>query len=142
MVLSDSQIKERLDSGDLVIDPILDLEEQLQPASFDIRNDNFIFSVVPNRLLLIETFEKVSLPNDLAAQVVGRSSMGRKGVAVHITSGWIDPGYKGKITLQIYNVSDKIVEIKGKERIAQLVFFQTGSAERPYGKERGSQYGE
>jgi dCTP deaminase len=78
----------------------------------------------PGVRYLGETEESVRLPNDVAAQLAGRSSIGRLGVIVHKTAGWVDPGFQGSITLELMNLGDEPVHLEAGERVAQLVFFK------------------
>lgn len=174
MILSDGDIKKRLEDGDLTIEPLDDPELQLQPASVDMRlgreflvyqlphmasidtrepivqseyarevtiEEGDYFTLHPGEFVLGSTAEWVSLPDDLVARVEGRSSIGRLAVVVHATAGFIDPGFEGKITLELSNLGRVAVKLYPGMRISQLVFQQLSSpAERPYGPDRGSKY--
>ena len=99
------------------------------------------FTLHPGDFALGSTVETVSIPNDLVAQVDGRSSVGRLAVVVHATAGLIDPGFQGQITLELSNIGRIPVRLYPGVRIAQIVLHQlTSAAERPYGQERGSGY--
>jgi dCTP deaminase len=88
----------------------------------------------PGDFWLASTVEKVYIPTDLVAQVNGKSSLGRKGLVVHQTAGFIDPGFRGQITLELSNVSQRAIRLTVGMPICQLVFFQmTSPAQRPYG---------
>lgn len=145
-VLSDRDINERLISGNLTIRYVQD--EQVQPASvdltlghslkkldgteFDLRENDY--TLEPNEFILGSTSEKVGIPNDLVAQVDGKSSIARLGVEVHRTAGWIDPGFNGNITLEIHNGGDKPFTLSWEMPICQIIFFTlTSPCERPYG---------
>lgn len=94
----------------------------------------------PNELILATTLESFVLPDDLTAQVLGRSSLGRLGVSVHQTAGWIDPGFTGAITLELSNHGPVAVELVPGLRMCQIVFSELSSpAARPYGHSE-SQY--
>jgi dCTP deaminase len=80
--------------------------------------------LIPGKRYLGHTKETIGLPNDIAAQLAGRSSIGRQGVIVHKTAGWIDPGFEGDITLELMNFGSEPVDLQAGERIAQLVFFK------------------
>lgn len=88
------------------------------------------------------TAERVRLPDDLCASVEGVSSLGRVGLAVHVTAGFIDPGFDGQITLELVNHSGREMRLRPGMRIAQLcVMRMTGPASRPYGhQDLGSKY--
>lgn len=162
MILSDKTILKMLDEGTLKISPIE--EGQVQPASVDIRLGN-TFSIVedspsgiitleneikyktittdtyillPNQFVLATTMEYFDLPNDLTAFVEGRSSLGRMGLFIQ-NAGWVDPGFKGEITLELYNANRCAIELKAGRRVGQLVFAKMdGEALNPYnGKYQG-----
>jgi dCTP deaminase len=174
MILSDADILGRLESGDLVIDPIDDFDLQIQPASVDLRLgreflefqrtnipcihpgsehevDEYVdethveegeeFILHPGDFVLGTTKERVEIPADLIAHVEGRSSLGRLAIVVHSTAGLCDPGFRGRITLELSNLGNAPVALTPEMRISQLTFTElTTPAERPYGSERGSKY--
>jgi dCTP deaminase len=144
MILSDHSIREALDSGKISIDPFPN-GTQIQPASLDVRLGDEIVAVesgrsltshethlAPNRRYLAHTRERIELPNDVAAQLAGRSTVGRKGVIVHKTAGWIDPGFTGTVTLEMMNLGQSPVKLERGERIAQLVFFRLDNPSTGY----------
>lgn len=160
MILSDRDLRARLLDGSIGLAPLLDLEQQLQPASIDLRlGDKFrsiadneseaIVTVPPGEVFVLEpgafalgtTIERVRVPNDLVARVEGRSSVGRIAVIVHATAGFIDPGFEGEITLELANLGPKPARLSPGMRICQVVFHQlTSPVDRPYGTARGSKY--
>jgi dCTP deaminase len=174
MILSDTDILARLREGDLVIDPLDDVDQQVQPASVDLRlGSEFLefqrtniscihptrerevseyiaetvveegeeFILHPGDFVLGTTKERVEMPADLVANVEGRSSLGRLAVVVHATAGFVDPGYRGQVTLELSNLGIAPVALTPGMRVSQLVFTELSSpAERPYGGERGSKY--
>ncbi len=88
----------------------------------------------PGELLLATTRERVELPEDLSAQVLGRSTLGRLGVSVHQTAGFIDPGFKGQITLELSNNGPLGVTLEPGLRVCQIVFNELSSpAQDGYG---------
>ena len=162
MILSDKTISKMIEEKTLVIEPIT--KEQIQPASVDIRLGN-TFSVVddtpsgiitlgnkieyktivtdtylilPGQFVLATTMEYFELPDDLTAFVEGRSSLGRMGLFIQ-NAGWVDPGFKGEITLELYNANKCAIELKAGRRVGQLVFAKMDdSALNPYnGKYQG-----
>lgn len=162
MVLSDKTIKEMLKEGTLTIEPLM--EGQIQPASVDVRLGN-TFSVVedscsgiislekeikyktietdtylllPGQFVLATTMEYFELPDDLTAFVEGRSSLGRMGLFIQ-NAGWVDPGFQGEITLELFNANRCAIELKAGRRVGQLVFAKMdAAAENPYrGKYQG-----
>lgn len=90
----------------------------------------------PGEFVLASTYETVSLPNDIAARLEGKSSLGRLGLLTHSTAGFIDPGFEGHITLELSNMATLPVALWPGMKIGQLCFFRLGSeAESPYGSE-------
>ena len=99
------------------------------------------FILHPGEFALGTTIEEVAIPADLVAVVDGRSSIGRLGVVVHATAGFIDPGFRGQVTLELSNIGPVPVRLYPGLRVAQIVLHQLSSAaDRPYGSERGSAY--
>lgn len=100
------------------------------------------FIIHPNEFALATTQEYVKVPDDLVARVEGRSSMGRLGVTMHVTAGYVDPGFEGRITLEISNIGAIPVALYPGQRVCQLVFeTMTTPAELPYGHpKRNSKY--
>lgn len=156
-MLSDKDIK-KLAKRTGLVDPLRD--DCLQPASYDVHLGPYFlntktgerhvawgargeFVLPPGELWLGATLEKFSLPSDIAAQIEGRSSWGRLGLMTHITAGFIDPGFVGMITLELYNVNsyplvlptvfDLLLDSTGVEPIAQVSFMKLSSkAREPY----------
>lgn len=147
MILSDKAIMSLLQKGTLSITPLQD--NQIQPASVDIRLGN-TFSIVedsctailtlseeilykkiraekyllmPGQFVLATTMEYIKLPNNLTAFVEGRSSLGRMGLFIQ-NAGWVDPGFSGEITLELFNANRCAIELQTGRRIGQLVFAQ------------------
>lgn len=162
MILSDKTIIKMLKEGVLSIEPLSD--GQIQPASVDIRLGNS-FSIVedsaggiitmderisyktikadrylllPGQFVLATTMEFISLPDNLTAFVEGRSSLGRMGLFIQ-NAGWVDPGFKGEITLELFNANRCAIELQAGRRVGQLVFAEMDeSALNPYnGKYQG-----
>lgn len=99
------------------------------------------FLLHPGEFVLSSTMEWVKLPNNLVARVDGRSSLGRLGVLMHATAGFIDPGFEGNITLELSNVNRMPVALWPGSRVCQISFeTMTSPAARPYGNKRGSKY--
>jgi len=95
----------------------------------------------PGQFILGATNEEVELPNDIAARIDGRSSLGRLGLAIHSTAGHIDPGFKGKIVLEMSNVGIKPIALYPKMKICQLVFEKLDiPTTNPYNKKKGAKY--
>ena len=100
------------------------------------------FVLHPGEFVLGSTLEVVTLPDDLAARLEGKSSLGRLGLLTHSTAGFIDPGFSGHITLELANVANLPITLWPGMKIGQLCFFRLSSAaEFPYGSEKyGSRY--
>jgi dCTP deaminase len=100
------------------------------------------FVLHPGEFVLGSTFELVTLPDDLAGRLEGKSSLGRLGLLTHSTAGFIDPGFSGHITLELSNVANLPITLWPGMKIGQLCLFQLSSAaEFPYGsKQAGSRY--
>lgn len=103
--------------------------------------DGESFIVQPGEFVLGVTMEKVTVPDDLVVRVEGRSSLGRLGIIVHSTAGFVDPGFSGTITLEISNLNRMPVALYPGMRICQLAFEQMSSpADMPYNMKPGSKY--
>ena len=100
------------------------------------------FVLHPGEFVLGSTFESVSLPDDIAARLEGKSSLGRLGLLTHSTAGFIDPGFEGNVTLELSNTATLPINLWPGMKIGQLCFFQLSSpAEHPYGSAKyGSRY--
>ena len=162
MVLSDKTIMRMLREGTLSMSPLE--EGQIQPASVDIRLGN-MFSIIedlprgvidleneiqyrtmetdtyvllPGQFVLATTMEYIELPDNLTAFVEGRSSLGRMGLFIQ-NAGWVDPGFRGEITLELFNANRCAIELKAGRRVGQLVFAEMDDAAlHPYrGKYQG-----
>ncbi|WNM24218.1 dCTP deaminase [Demequina capsici] len=100
------------------------------------------FVLHPGEFVLGSTFESVTLPDDVAARLEGKSSLGRLGLLTHSTAGFIDPGFEGNVTLELSNTATLPIKLWPGMKIGQLCFFRlTSPAEHPYGSDRyGSRY--
>ena len=100
------------------------------------------FILHPGEFVLGSTYEVVSLPDDVAARVEGKSSLGRLGLLTHATAGFVDPGFSGHVTLELANVATLPIKLYPGMKIGQFCFFRLSSpSEHPYGSERyGSRY--
>ncbi|WP_019144271.1 dCTP deaminase [Aeromicrobium massiliense] len=121
------------------IDPAVDqsdLTREVEVAS----GDEFILH--PGEFVLGSTYELVTLPDDVAARLEGKSSLGRLGLLTHSTAGFIDPGFSGHVTLELANVATLPIKLYPGMKIGQLCFFRlTSPAENPYGSAvYGSRY--
>ena len=121
------------------IDPREDQQDMTRLVEVDASEP---FVLHPGEFVLGSTFEVVTLPDDIAARVEGKSSLGRLGLLTHATAGFIDPGFSGHVTLELSNVSNLPVTLWPGMKIGQLCFIKMSSAsEHPYGSNvYGSRY--
>ncbi len=97
------------------------------------------FILHPGEFVLGSTFEFVTLPNNIAARLEGKSSLGRLGLLTHSTAGFVDPGFKGHVTLELSNTATLPIKLWPGMKIGQLCFFQlTSASEFPYGSDKYS----
>src|SRR5699024_3220002 len=122
-----------------VIDPAQDQPELTRLIEVDPAEG---FVLHPGEFVLGSTLETITLPDDLAARVEGKSSLGRLGLLTHATAGFVDPGFSGHVTLELSNVATLPIRLWPGRKVGQLCFFRLSSAaEHPYGsKEYGSHY--
>ena len=121
------------------IDPSLDQPDLTRLVEVDA-SESFVLH--PGEFVLGATFEVVTLPDDIAARLEGKSSLGRLGLLTHSTAVFIDPGFSGHVTLELSNVATLPITLWPGMKIGQLCFFRLSSpAEHPYGSEKyGSRY--
>jgi dCTP deaminase len=114
--------------------PVMTLNEEVSYEEF--KGSEII--IPPHSFLLATTKEYINLPDNLTAFVEGRSSIGRMGLFIQ-NAGWVDPGFKGQITLELYNANRLPIKLEAGRRICQLVFaLMDAAAEYPYqGKYQG-----
>jgi dCTP deaminase len=162
-VLSDRDIRAALEAGTVRIDPYdpEDLQPSSVDLHLDRRfrvfrnnrypyidprtqqpdltemvsvEDDEPFILHPGEFVLGQTHEWVELPDDLVARLEGKSSLGRLGLLIHSTAGYVDPGWKGNLTLELSNVANLPIALYHAMRIGQISFFKMSSpVERPYG---------
>ena len=173
MILSDTEIRKRLESWDILMESSHDVMQQIGPASLDFRLGNAFkmykrghftsidsknptqwvevetitipdgesFVIHPGQFVLGVTLEKIKVPHDLVARCEWRSSLGRLGIILHSTAGYIDPGFAGTITLEMTNINEVPVILYPGMRIGQYVFETIhGTVEVPYDQRKGSKY--
>src|SRR3989337_767820 len=115
--------------------PFIDVKAQQEelPELVEVTGDE-AFILHPGEFVLGSTLERVTLPDDLVARLEGKSSLGRLGLLIHSTAGFIDPGWNGHVTLELSNVANLPITIYYAMKIGQLSFVQmTEPAEAPYG---------
>jgi dCTP deaminase len=170
-VLSDGTIRRLVDEGRIVIDPwdaslvqpasvdlrlgdsfrvfhnhrvtAIDLREPPRNLTEEVVVPEGVpFAIHPGEFVLGRTLEHVELPDDIVARIEGKSSLGRLGLIVHATAGFVDPGFRGSLTLEITNLTRVPIKLYAGLLIAQLSFMALDRpAERPYGSEElGSHY--
>ena len=171
VILSDQSIRAALESGRILIEPLDDSAVQPSSVDLHVdclfrvfRNDTtpFIdpkeaqedltelvevandraFILHPGEFVLGSTLERVALPDDLVARLEGKSSLGRLGLLIHSTAGFVDAGWDGHLTLELSNVANLPIAIYPRMKIGQISFLQmTTPAEHPYGSATaGSKY--
>ncbi|SNS96077.1 dCTP deaminase [Micrococcales bacterium KH10] len=171
MLLSDRDIRAEFDAGRIQLDPYdpamiqpssIDVRLDKFFRLFDNHKYPFIdpaaeqpeltrlvevtedesFILHPGEFVLASTYEAVTLPDDVAARLEGKSSLGRLGLLTHSTAGFIDPGFSGHVTLELSNVATLPITLWPGMKIGQLCFFRLSSpAEHPYGSAQyGSRY--
>ena len=171
VLLSDRDIRAQVDDGRVVLDPYdaamiqpssIDVRLDKFFRLFDNHKYPFIdpatdqpdltrlveveddepFILHPGEFVLGSTYEQVTLPDDIAARLEGKSSLGRLGLLTHSTAGFIDPGFTGHVTLELSNVATLPIKLWPGMKIGQMCFFRlTSPAEKPYGTQAyGSRY--
>jgi len=166
MILSDRSIREEITAGRIVIDPFdesciqpssVDLHvdrsfrvfANSRYAFIDVKSemtdltelvevtDGEPFILHPGEFVLGSTLERVVLPDDLVARLEGKSSLGRLGLLIHSTAGYVDPGWDGYLTLELSNVANLPITIYPRMKIGQISFFRlTTAADMPYGSKK------
>jgi len=105
------------------------------------KEDDEAFTIHPGEFVLANTKESVTLPNDIAGRLEGRSSLGRLGIVIHSTAGKFDPGWKGKLVLEMSNIGAVPVKVYPGMRICQLLFEKLSSpTSQPYAERKSSKY--
>ena len=172
MVLSDRTIRAEIASGRVEIDPFdpelvqpssvdvrvdrryrvfnnarhpfIDVRQPMEGLTelVEVENDEEPFILHPGEFVLGQTLERVTLPDDLVARLEGKSSLGRLGLLIHSTAGFVDPGFSGNLTLELSNVANLPITIYHRMPIGQISFMRMdGPVEHPYGSEAtGAKY--
>lgn len=171
MMLSDRSLRKALEAGTIEVDPlgdnaiqpssidlrlaaqfrifrnhtrgIIDVKEDLSDLTELLEMpDDQPFILHPGEFVLGSTLERVKVPNDLVARIEGKSSLGRLGLLIHSTAGFVDAGWNGQLTLELSNVASLPITLYPNMKIGQMSFMQmTTPADNPYGSgEVGSKY--
>lgn len=171
MILSDRDIREQVDASRIIIEPydpaciqpssvdvkvshlfrvfrnhtagVLDVKKDLTGLTELVEvPDDGVFMLHPGEFVLGSTLERIGVPHDLVARVEGKSSLGRLGLLIHSTAGFIDAGFDGHVTLELANVANLPITIYPGMKIGQVSFMRmTSPAEKPYGSgAKGSKY--
>jgi len=166
MILSDRDLKAALDSGRLVVEPLggdaiqpssidlrigrhfrvfantrypyIDVKQPMEDLTelVEITGDE-PFILHPGEFVLGTTMERVAIPDDLVGRLEGKSSLGRLGLLIHSTAGFVDAGFRGNLTLELSNVANLPITLYPGMKIGQISLFQmTSPAENPYGSGR------
>ena len=163
MILSDRTLREEIAAGRVVIEPydesmvqpssidvrldryfrvflnhtmpVIDVKKDLEELTRLVEIDgDQPFVLHPGEFVLGSTFERVAVPNDLVARIEGKSSLGRLGLLIHSTAGFIDAGFDGHITLELSNVANLPITLYPGMKIGQISFLRmTTPADVPYG---------
>jgi dCTP deaminase len=169
VILSDRDIRSEIEHGRIEVDPFdpacvqpssIDLHVDAQFRVFansrypyiDVKRDmpdltelvevpdDEPFILHPGEFVLGSTLERVKIPDDLVARLEGKSSLGRLGLLIHSTAGYVDPGWDGYLTLELSNVANLPITLYPAMKIGQISFFRlTSPAETPYGS-AGNKY--
>ncbi|MGK2957379.1 MAG: dCTP deaminase [Acidimicrobiales bacterium] len=171
MILSDHTIRKEIEAGRIIIDPlddnciqpssvdlhidryfrvfrnhtmgIIDVKQDLEELTELVEiNEEDVFMLHPGEFVLGSTAERVALPDDLVARLEGKSSLGRLGLLIHSTAGFVDAGWDGHLTLELSNVATLPITLYPGMKIGQISFLtMTTPADRPYGSSSlGSKY--
>ncbi len=165
MILSDRTIREQIDAGRITIEPLdpkglqpssvdlrldrwfrvfknhtmghIDVKTNLEELTELVEtNDDEPFMLHPGEFVLGSTLERVAVPDDLVARLEGKSSLGRLGLLIHSTAGFVDAGFDGQLTLELSNVANLPITLYPGMKIGQISFQQmTTAAEVPYGSD-------
>jgi dCTP deaminase len=163
VILSDRSLREAIKAGRLIVEPLdedaiqpssidirldgrfrvfhnarhpyIDVRQPMEGLTelVEVKPDD-AFILHPGEFVLGSTLEMVGIPADLAARLEGKSSLGRLGLLTHSTAGFLDPGFKGHVTLELSNVANLPITLYPGMRIGQIAVFQLNTpADRPYG---------
>lgn len=161
MILADKRIKEEIANGNIIISPfdekylnpnsvdltlnpifrvytsnVLDVKQDNQSIALEMAEEGFVLN--PGSVYLYACNEKIGIKGNLAAKVEGKSSLGRLGLFIHVTAGWIDSGFQGSLVLEL--VATQPIRVYPNMKICQIAFYETTEVETGYDKKAGSKY--
>lgn len=161
MILADKRIKEEIANGNIIISPfdekylnpnsvdltlnpifrvytsnVLDVKQDNQSIALEMAEEGFVLN--PGSVYLYACNEKIGIKGNLAAKVEGKSSLGRLGLFIHVTAGWIDSGFQGSLVLEL--VATQPIRVYPNMKICQIAFYETTEVETGYDKKEGSKY--
>ena len=171
MILSDRSLREQIEAGRIIIEPfdagciqpssidvkignlfrvfrnhtsaVIDVKQNQEDLTelITIPEDG-VFMLHPGEFVLASTIERIGVPDDMVSRIDGKSSLGRLGLIIHSTAGFIDPGFDGHVTLELTNIATLPITLYPGMKIGQVSFMQmTTAADHPYGKgAAGSKY--
>jgi dCTP deaminase len=171
VILSDRTLREQIAAGRIVIDPydeacvqpssidvkishlfrvfrnhtarVIDVKHDMTDLTelVEIPADG-VFMLHPGEFVLGSTVERIGVPDDLVARIDGKSSLGRLGLIIHSTAGFIDPGFDGHVTLELTNIATLPITLYPGMKVGQVSFMRmTTAADEPYGRgAKGSKY--
>jgi len=171
LVLSDKTIRDEIEKGRILVEPfedsavqpasvdlrlgskfrvfrshrlqVIDVKQPMEELTELVEVDEVTpFVLHPGEFALGVTFESVTLPNDVVGRLDGKSSLGRLGLVVHSTAGFVDPGWEGNLTLELSNLSNLPINLYAYMKVSQISFMRlTTPADIPYGSSKiGSKY--
>jgi len=171
VILSDRTLREQIGAGRIVVEPfdetciqpssidvkigndfrvfrnhtarVIDVKQDMTSLTelVEIADDG-VFVLHPGEFVLASTLERIGVPHDMVARIDGKSSLGRLGLIIHSTAGFIDPGFDGHITLELTNIATLPITLYPRMKVGQVSFMMmTTAADRPYGSGAyGSKY--
>lgn len=163
MILSDRTLREQIDAGRIIIEPydpscvqpssidvkisglfrvfrnhtaeVIDVKKDMTGLTELVEiPDDGVFVLHPGEFVLASTLERIGVPDDMVARIDGKSSLGRLGLIIHSTAGFIDPGFDGHITLELTNIATLPITLYPRMKVGQVSFMRmTTTADNPYG---------
>jgi dCTP deaminase len=119
-----------------VVDPYVELPNEIMEFANDIKE----YTIYPGEFVLASTIEYIKLPGNICGILSGKSSIARLGLSIHQTGGFVDAGFVGQLTLELFNAFPYPIKLLVGMPIAQISFIRTSMAQNPYGQKQGSKY--